>query len=75
MVHICFLVYSDDVNILGGSVLTINKNAEALVAASKKSGLEANADNTKCMIMYRDQNAVRNYNTKIDNNPNTWEQP
>ena len=71
------LVYSDDVNtrILGGSVLTINKNAEALVAASKETGLEVNADNTKCMAMYRDQNAGRSYNIKIDNNPNIWEQP
>ena len=70
-----FLVYSDDVNILGGSVLTINKNAEALVAASKETGLEVYADNTKCMVMSRHQNAGRSYNIKIDNNPNIWEQP
>ena len=28
------LVYADDVNILGGSVRTVKKNTEALVAAS-----------------------------------------
>ena len=30
------LAYADDVNILGGSVDTIKKNAEALVAATKE---------------------------------------
>jgi hypothetical protein len=45
------LVYADDVNILGGSVHTVKKNAEALVAASNETGLEVNADNTMYMIM------------------------
>jgi len=45
------LVYADDVNILGGSVHTIKKNAEALVVASKETGLEVNADKTKYMVM------------------------
>ena len=31
-----FLVYADDVNILGGSVDTIKKNTEALVVARSK---------------------------------------
>jgi len=43
--------YADDVNILGGSVLTVKGNTEALLAASKEIGLEVNADNTKCMVM------------------------
>jgi len=30
------LVYADDVNMLGGSVHTINKNAEALVVARRR---------------------------------------
>ena len=34
------LVYADDVNILGGSVHSIKKNAEALVVAGKKIRLE-----------------------------------
>ena len=37
------LAYADDVNIFGGSVHTVKKNAEALVAATKKTGLEVNA--------------------------------
>jgi hypothetical protein len=51
------LAYADDVNILGGSVHTVKKNAEALAAAAKEIGLEVNADKTKYMIMSRDQNA------------------
>ena len=38
------LAYADDVNILGGSVHTVKKNAEALVAATKENGLDVNAD-------------------------------
>jgi len=34
------LVYADDVNILGGSVHTIKKNAETLEVASKETGLK-----------------------------------
>ena len=41
------LAYADDVNILGGSVHTVKKNAETLVAAAKEIGLEVNADKTK----------------------------
>jgi len=33
--------YSDDINILGGSIRAIGKNTEALVVASKETG---NAD-------------------------------
>jgi hypothetical protein len=50
-----------------GSGHTIKKNAEALVVASKQTGLEVNADKTKCVVMSRDQNAGRNHNIKIDN--------
>ena len=51
------LVYADDVNILGGSGHTIKKKTDAVVVASKETGLEANADKIKYMIMSRDQNA------------------
>jgi hypothetical protein len=43
--------------VLGGSVHTVKKNAEALVAATKETGLEANAHKTKYMTVFRDQNA------------------
>ena len=35
--------------------------------ASKKIGLEVNADETKHMVISRDYNAVRSHNIKIDN--------
>jgi hypothetical protein len=38
------LVYADFVSMMGGSVHTIKKNAEALVVASQENGLEVNAD-------------------------------
>jgi len=40
------LAYADDVNILGGSAHTVKENAEALVVATKETGLEVNADKT-----------------------------
>ena len=45
------LVYADDVNILGGSVHTVKKNAGTLVAATKEIGLEVNADKTKYVVI------------------------
>jgi len=61
------LVYSDDVNILGGSIHAVEKNTSALLVISKEIGLEVNADKTKYMVMSRDQNAGRSYNIIIDN--------
>jgi len=61
------LAYADDVNILGGSVDTVKKSAETLVAATKESGLEVNAHKTKYMAVSRDQNAGRIHSMKTDN--------
>jgi hypothetical protein len=61
------LAYVDDVNILGGSVHTIKKNAEALVVATKEIGLEVNTDKTKYMVITWDRNAGRGHGVKIDN--------
>jgi len=44
------MVYAN-VNIFSGSTHIIKKNAEALAVASKKTGLEVNADKTKYMVM------------------------
>ena len=49
------LAYADDVNILGGSAHMVKENAEALVLATKETGLEVNTGKTKCMIMSRDR--------------------
>jgi hypothetical protein len=52
---------------LGGSKHTVKENAERLVVASKKTGLDVNADKTKYMVMSQDQIAGSNHNIKIDN--------
>jgi len=69
-------------NILCGSVRITKKNTEYLAVGSKEMGLEVNADKTKYMVMFRDQNAGRSHNMKIDNisfeswnSSHVWEQP
>jgi hypothetical protein len=52
------LVYAEDVNILGGSVYTIQENTEPIV-----DGLEVNA---KYIVMNRNQNAGRNHSIHLD---------
>ena len=59
-------VCADNVKIVGGSVHTKKKNAEALVVASKETELEVNTDRTKYMVMSRDQNAGQNQNMYIN---------
>ena len=61
------LAYADDVNILGGSIHILKENAETLVAATREVGLEVNADITKYMVMFRDQNAGRIHSVRVDN--------
>jgi len=51
---------------LGRSIHTIKKNTDALVVASKETGLQVNAEKTKYMVMARDQNARQNHNIKTD---------
>jgi len=41
------LVYTDDINILGGSVHSVKETAGAILVASKGIGIEVNADKTK----------------------------
>ena len=76
-----FLVYADDVNVLGGSIHTVKENVEALIVTSKETGLEVNADKTKYTVMSRDHNAGQSHSMKNDNSPlkgwkcsNIWEQ-
>jgi hypothetical protein len=48
------LVHADDIT-LGRSIHTIKKTTEALVVASKETGLEVNVVKTEYMVMSRDQ--------------------
>jgi len=52
---------------MGGNVVTTKEKAEALVVASKETGLEVNVGKTAYMFMSRDQNAGRNLRMKTDN--------
>ena len=61
------LAYADDVNILGGSIHTLKENAQALVAATRETGLEISVDKTKYMVTSRDKNAGRIHSVRINN--------
>ena len=63
------VVYADCVNILGESVHNVKKNEEALIVASKETGLDVNADKTKYMVMSGDQKARRSHSMKNENRP------
>jgi hypothetical protein len=43
------------------------ENADSFVMASNEISLEINADKTKYMVMYGDQNAGQSYSVKVDN--------
>jgi hypothetical protein len=51
---------------MGRSIYSSKKNAEALVVASKETGLEVNADKTKYMVISPDQNARQSHSIKND---------
>jgi hypothetical protein len=59
------LFYADNVTMLGGIVLALKRNTDALVVASKENGLDVNDDNY--MVMSRDQNAGQSHSTMTDN--------
>jgi hypothetical protein len=61
------LVYADDVNLLEDNIHTIKKNTETVINASKKVGLEVNAEKTKYILLSCHQNAGQNHDIKIAN--------
>jgi hypothetical protein len=61
-----FLVYGDDVNILGGRVRIIKKSRESVVVASNEVGPELNAVKTKHVPMSVEENAGQNHNVKVN---------
>jgi hypothetical protein len=50
------LVYADDVNLLEDNINAIIKNKEALTEPAKEVGLDINVEETKYMLMSRNQN-------------------
>jgi hypothetical protein len=61
------LDYADDTKLLGDNINTIKKNAETLTDASKKVGLEVNAEKTKYRLLSHHQDAGQNHGIKIAN--------
>jgi hypothetical protein len=56
MGHDQFVVYADDVSVLEGDI-TITRNTEAVIDASKEVGLEVNTENTKYILLSHQQNS------------------
>jgi hypothetical protein len=52
-----YVLYADDVNLLGDNIDTIKKNTETFIYASKLVGLEVNTETTNYMLLSRHQNA------------------
>jgi hypothetical protein len=62
------LVYGgDDVKLRGDNIDTIKENTETSIEGSKEVGLEVNAEKTKYMLLYRQQNAEQNHDIKVAN--------
>jgi hypothetical protein len=55
MLHVSFL--ADCVNVLSGSMHTIKKSTEALLATNNETVLEVNSEKTTCITMPRYQNS------------------
>jgi len=58
--------YADNV-ILVKSLITINRNTEAMLEVSREVGLEVNLDKIKYIFMSHHQNVGQNYNLVIAN--------
>jgi hypothetical protein len=63
------LVYAGDINLLGDDIDTIKKGIEALIDASKETGLKVNTEKAKYMLLSRHQNAGKGKNINIANRP------
>jgi hypothetical protein len=59
------LAYTDDLTLLEDNINTIKKNTQTLIDASKEVGLEANAEESQCMLLSRHQNAGQGQQIKV----------
>jgi hypothetical protein len=55
------MVYADDVSVLGENINTVKKDAETLLQAGRKVGLEVNTEKTKYTVVSSHQNAGQNH--------------
>jgi hypothetical protein len=61
------LAYADDVNTVGENIDTVKKNTQPVLDASKDVGLEVNPENTKYMLMSRNQKVGQKHSIKVTN--------
>ena len=62
------LAYTDDVNLIGDDIRTIERNADVLLNACKDIGLAVNTGKTKLMEIGRHQGMIENEHIKIGSN-------
>jgi hypothetical protein len=62
-----YLVYADDVNLLGGNIDTMKKNTYALIDASKEVSLTVNMKKTEYALIFLFQNVGQDQNVQIGN--------
>jgi hypothetical protein len=61
------LVCADDMNLLRHNINITKENTEILIDSSKEVGLEARAEKTIYILMFRHQNAGPSHNINIAN--------
>ena len=64
--------YNGDVRIVSGSIYTVKKSTEALIAASEDIGLAVNAEEAKHMVMSCGQQAGQNHNIPTVHKSSEW---
>jgi hypothetical protein len=62
-----WLVYADDLNLLGDNRDTIKNNRETSTDDSKEVGLDVNTKKTKYTLLPHHQNAGQNHNIQLAN--------
>ena len=62
------LAYADDVNLIGDSIRTVERNADVLLNACKDIGLAVNTGKTKYMEIIRHRGIIANEHIKLGSN-------
>jgi hypothetical protein len=59
------LSHADNINLLGDNLNTTKKNAETVIDASKKGGLEVNTEKGESVFVFCHQNPGQDHKTKL----------